>query len=459
MIIEAPIITPRLRYLLTAIALTGAYFVVGKLSLLLATLHPSASPVWPPTGMAIATLLLLGKKHWPAICIGAFLVNAATAGSVATSVAIAVGNGLEALVACSIMERFAGGKKAFEKVNTVLAFLFLAIFPAAILSATIGLGALTMGGFASEQNFLPIWFTWWLGDVTGACVFTPLVVVWAQSSRHQSTPREEIETVSLMTFLCMFTAILFSTSYFPYPYLSLIPILWIAIRLTPRIVATSVVILSCIAIAGTLRDTGPFAGMDPNTSLLFLQAYIAIVSWMALSFAASQQERRLFEQSLEYKVKERTEQLNSAREEDRAKFLQLKNIIDQLRVATVAADEHMRILHANRPFHALFHIAEDDGEQTLPQVFNASRRTFAAPEETLASLLQLLGERRRNENRQFTLSNGNILFCDYTPINDEGIHRGHLLVFHERVEERSSPAHGHQSDKELSMGADRLPVR
>jgi integral membrane sensor domain MASE1 len=74
------------------------YFVAGKLGLMLASLHASASPVWPPAGIALAALLLLGYRAWPAIFVGAFLVNVTTAGNVATSFAIATGNTLEALV-------------------------------------------------------------------------------------------------------------------------------------------------------------------------------------------------------------------------------------------------------------------------------------------------------------------------------------------------------------------------
>src|SRR5260370_30611619 len=68
------------------------YFVAGKLGLMLASLHASASPVWPPAGIALAALLLLGYRAWPAIFIGAFLVNVTTAGNVATSFAIAPRN-------------------------------------------------------------------------------------------------------------------------------------------------------------------------------------------------------------------------------------------------------------------------------------------------------------------------------------------------------------------------------
>ena len=93
------------------VALAVIYFIAGKLGLMLASLHASASPVWPPAGIALAASLLLGYRAWPAIFIGAFLVNVTTAGNVATSFAIATGNTLEALVGAWLVNRFAGERR------------------------------------------------------------------------------------------------------------------------------------------------------------------------------------------------------------------------------------------------------------------------------------------------------------------------------------------------------------
>jgi integral membrane sensor domain MASE1 len=74
--------------------LAGIYFVTGKLGLRLAFVHPSATPIWAPSGIALAALLLSGAQAWPAIFAGAFFVNITTAGSVATCLGIATGNTL-----------------------------------------------------------------------------------------------------------------------------------------------------------------------------------------------------------------------------------------------------------------------------------------------------------------------------------------------------------------------------
>src|SRR5712692_7270430 len=106
-----------LRDALVLAALAGTYFVAGKLGLKLASVHASATAVWPCTGIALAAFLIFGYRVWPVILTGAFLVNLTTAGSVATSIGIAVGNTLESVVCCYLVSRFAGGQHAFERAQ------------------------------------------------------------------------------------------------------------------------------------------------------------------------------------------------------------------------------------------------------------------------------------------------------------------------------------------------------
>src|SRR5215467_13078466 len=116
-----------------AIILFGiVYGITAKLCLRLAFFAPSASPVWPPAGLALAGLLVLGYRAWPAIFIGAFFVNLTTAGDLLTSLCIATGNSLEALCAAWLVNRFAGGTRVFERAQDVFKFVFIAIVCAAI---------------------------------------------------------------------------------------------------------------------------------------------------------------------------------------------------------------------------------------------------------------------------------------------------------------------------------------
>src|SRR5438552_292621 len=100
--------------LVVVAALTLVYVIAGKLGLMLAFVHASATAVWPPTGIALAAFLLLGHRVWPAILLGAFVVNITTAGSVATSIGMATGKTLAGMVGAFLVRRFAHGPCAFD---------------------------------------------------------------------------------------------------------------------------------------------------------------------------------------------------------------------------------------------------------------------------------------------------------------------------------------------------------
>src|SRR5437870_9372293 len=127
--------------------LTLVYFIAGKFGLILASLHASASPVWPPAGIALAALLVLGYRAWPAIFVGAFLVNVTTLGNVATSLAIASGNTLEAMCGAWLVNRFAGGTTVFDRPQSVVQFALAAVV-STVLSPADRVSSLRPGGLA-----------------------------------------------------------------------------------------------------------------------------------------------------------------------------------------------------------------------------------------------------------------------------------------------------------------------
>src|SRR5581483_3828995 len=143
-----------------------------KLSLHFAFVHKSASPVWMPTGLALAALLLLGYRVWPAIFAGAFLVNFWTTPNLLVSLGIASGNTLEALCGAWLIYRFANGAKVFDRTHDVFKFAAIEL-AAAAMSASIGVSSLCFGRLAEWSACATIWKTWWLGDFTAALIVTP----------------------------------------------------------------------------------------------------------------------------------------------------------------------------------------------------------------------------------------------------------------------------------------------
>src|SRR5262249_22759548 len=131
--------------LLTVVVLAAVYFFAGKLSLRMAFLNQSATPVWSGTGIALAAVLLRGSRVWPGVWLGAFLLHITTAGSVATTLGIATGNTLEALIGAGLVRRWANGPRAFEQARDIFAFLPAAI-AGTLVSATFGVTSLALGG-------------------------------------------------------------------------------------------------------------------------------------------------------------------------------------------------------------------------------------------------------------------------------------------------------------------------
>src|SRR6266516_1412437 len=282
------------------------YFIAGKLGLMLASLHASASPVWPPAGIALAALLLLGYRAWPAIFIGAFLVNVTTAGNVATSFAIGTGNTLEALVGAWLVNRFAGGTNVFDRPQGVFKFALAAGIPT-LLSPAFGLTSLALTGFAAWANYGAIWLTWWLGDVTGDLVFTPLVFLWSVASKRRWNKKEAAEVGALLLLLVVLSGVVFggwpALSVRNYPIVLICGpiVIWMAFRFTQRETATGIFILSAIAVWGTLHGFGPFVTETENQSLLALQWWAAVLSITAMALSAGMAERRRVEEELQQK--------------------------------------------------------------------------------------------------------------------------------------------------------------
>src|SRR2546430_1250865 len=283
---------------------TVIYFIAGKLGLSLAFLNASASPVWPPAGISLAVLLLFGYRVWPAIFVGAFLVNATTAGNVATSLAIAMGNTLEALAASCWVNRFAGGKNFCDRPLGIFKFAVVAA-ATTVISPALGVSSLAFASFANWTEFGTIWLPWWLGDVTGDLVFTPLVLLWAVPSKRRWHKKEAAEVGTLFLLLVLLSSIVFggwlgvSARNYPIPFVLGPVVIWTAFRFPQRETATGVFIVSAIAVWGTLHGFGPFVRETENQSLLALQWWIAVLTITVMALSAGMAERRRIEEELQ----------------------------------------------------------------------------------------------------------------------------------------------------------------
>ena len=288
--------------LATILVVALTYFVAAKLGLKFAFVNPSATAVWIPSGISLTALLIFGYEIWPAIFLGAFLANLTTAGSALTSIAISIGNTLEGMLGCYLVNRFAASGRFFERAQDIFRFAFLAAMVSTTVSATVGVTTLALGGFASWSMYWAIWCTWWLGDGVGVIVVTPLVLLWRENPSLKWSRNQLIE----LGFLCLG---LFFTAYFvfgdrfhslvkdyPLEYLCIPFLIWAAFRFGRRKAATATFFLAVIATWGTLHGFGPFSRQSQNTSLLLLQAFMGIMATTSLALAAETTEHKRAEE-------------------------------------------------------------------------------------------------------------------------------------------------------------------
>ena len=278
------------------VGITAVYFVAGKVGLdFFGLLNPSASAVWPPTGVAIASLLLFGYRAAGAVFAGAFLVTYTTAGGVAASLGIAAGNTLEGVTAAYLVTRFAHGAAAFERAVDLAKYAALAAVFSTAVSATIGVGILAAAGLAAPDTFGGVWLTWWLGDAGGAILVTPLILLWFRDRRFAYSAARGAELVLLFVAVMGVTALLFfqpQLERYPLAFLCMPLLVWAAFRFDARDVVTAAACMATIATWATVTNHGQFKMATPNESLLVLQAFSALLTLTALMMSALVQERR-----------------------------------------------------------------------------------------------------------------------------------------------------------------------
>lgn len=286
------------RYLAYAVIVAIVYFAAAEFGLSLASVHTNVSPVWPPTGVAIAALLILGRAFWPAILAGALATNLLTHVSVATAAGIAIGNTLEALTAWYLLRRVGRTNKPLDSVAGVLRFVLFAVIVSPAVAATIGNLSLCLGGAAALAHIPNLWLTWWLGDGFGALVVAPFLLSWTSHAKTEARPGVVLEGTLLLVLLFIAAMTVFGgwlpgkTKDYPIQQLCLPFLIWAALRFDQRLLCSAILLLSGVAVWGTSVGYGPFIQSSPNESMLLLQLFIGASALMAMVLYAVMSERK-----------------------------------------------------------------------------------------------------------------------------------------------------------------------
>src|SRR5438132_6856215 len=244
------------------VALVAAvYYVAARLSLRLSLVGGQVPPIWPPTGIALVALLLLGRRLWPAIAIGAFLVNVPISPSLLVAAGIAAGNTLAPLLAATLLRRV-GFRPELDGLRDVIAIVFLAALLSMAVSATVGTLVLAAARRTSPAGFWATWSVWWTGDAMGVLVVAPFLLMLRSVRRPPRADwRRWLEASLLLVATGLVAYGVFHSrlrlEYLVFPLLG-----WAAWRCGQRGAAPAALITSSIAIWSAVRATGPFANVS-----------------------------------------------------------------------------------------------------------------------------------------------------------------------------------------------------
>lgn len=268
----------------------AAYYGSARIGLQQQLVRGQVTPFWPPTGIAVVALLVWGRRMWPGIALGAFLVNLALGPSILPVLAITVGNTLAPVCACLLLRRV-GFHTALDRLQDALALVFLGALGGMLISATVGSGALVASDALTGHDFWPTWSVWWTGDAMGVLVIAPLLL----AARGARWPRDVpvlrwAEAVALLGGTAAVSVVATRSSlnllFLVVPFL-----IWAAFRFQLAGAAPCALIVSVAAVSAGALHAGPFSGRDLLAAMVIVQAFNGTVSLTALLLSAVVTER------------------------------------------------------------------------------------------------------------------------------------------------------------------------
>src|SRR4051812_10500926 len=179
------------------LSVAALYFGAAKLGLTMAFVAEQVTAVWPPSGIALAAILVFGRRVWPGIALGAFVANATTGAPIPAAMGITVGNTLEALSGAWMLRRFVGFDASLNRLKDVLGLAILAACLSTMVSATIGVASLCLARLQPWSTYGQLGWVWWLGDATSVLVVSPVILTLMRNHLGAWPPRRIVEAATL----------------------------------------------------------------------------------------------------------------------------------------------------------------------------------------------------------------------------------------------------------------------
>ncbi|HTZ54150.1 MAG TPA: MASE1 domain-containing protein [Candidatus Acidoferrum sp.] len=279
-------------YVAWILVVASAYVLFAKIGLSLAFTLKQVTAVWPPTGIAIAALLLGGYRLWPGVLLGAFAANAYLDEPIYTMLGIAAGNTVGPLVGAYLLRLFRFDR-AFSRVRDVAVFVFFGSIVAMTITATNGTLQLALAHLAPWSSFGSVWRLWWVGDAAGVLLVAPFILTW-RDVRHDGIVQGEARplelTILIVATLAFSLLEFFGKAPMAYP---LYPfVVWAALRTGIRPTTALMIVVCGFALWATAHGSGPFNALSEDQRTTGFILYTAVLAITGLVLSALTAERR-----------------------------------------------------------------------------------------------------------------------------------------------------------------------
>jgi PAS domain S-box-containing protein len=275
----------------------GLYIGTAKMGIELPVARGVVTPVWAPTGIALAALVLLGPTLWPAVAIGALIANATSGASLPVAAFISVGNTLEAVVGAALLRRVSFNSR-LERVRDVLALVVLAAAGSTAIAATNGVTTLWVSDNLSG-SYGSNWFLWWSGDAMGDLIVAPFLLLWLSLPFWKPRRAELLEGLVLLGLIALVSWFVFVHGYWRYPHLLFPLLIWAALRFSQRGAVTGGFVVAAFAIKGAVDGTTPLGGGSATEVVQIAEGLLAAVILSLLTLGAALSERKSVEGELQ----------------------------------------------------------------------------------------------------------------------------------------------------------------
>jgi PAS domain S-box-containing protein len=276
-------------YLLELAIIGVGYIGVADAALLLPAINAAATPLWPPTGLALGLVLLRGYRIWPALFLGSAFASAISSGQMAISVlpasaSVGIATTLAAVVGAWLTNRWSEGRETFASALGIARFALISIVTAMIGAALAVASRLSFNGFSFADPFVDtvaIWTKWWLVDAAGIVLITPVILLWANTLRRSLSASTGFETAAIIGITAAIGVVASSTAIGRYldglpPYrdmfafLIFLPLIWAGLHGNQRDAATAALIFCAVAVWELSTSSNPSAAAELNGSLILL---------------------------------------------------------------------------------------------------------------------------------------------------------------------------------------------